>query len=279
MPTHQPASGRRLKQRLVLCLDSTWSDRADCSAVFQIANQVTKGAVVDDRGRSIGQLTHLVAVPGPHRILWAPPRLGADAGVRGAYAWLVEQCHDEGPDPDEIFMFGVGRGALAAAVLVGFLADFGLLQRGAPLDADAFWAACQSDQDGRARALPRCRRIGDLKADPWEGGAARSEPANDLERSLVAWSRRVRIRYLGLFDAVPGRGEPRGMRPSSIVQACRHALAIDEHRAPHATVAARHDGIDPGRQGWHPPSPRARPAPRWVSGRCSGCCRAPVRRT
>lgn len=87
---------------------------------------------------------------------------------------------------------------------------------------------------------------------------------NDSERLLVRWSRRVKITFLGVYDtvgaigidalALPGLTSTmamhHNMQPSSIVQNCKHALAIEEHRAifrhtpflahiPHAPVAGQ----------------------------------------
>jgi uncharacterized protein (DUF2235 family) len=112
------------------------------------------------------------------------------------------------------------------------------------------------------------RRINDLVCDPWNikrYEAHRALKAADLggdrnrdrvpgqliddlsvtERLLVRWSRRVRITYLGVYDtvgalgidalAIPGLKSRlamhHNMRASTLVQHCRHALALDEHRS------------------------------------------------
>ncbi|MGQ0649529.1 MAG: phospholipase effector Tle1 domain-containing protein [Gemmatimonadaceae bacterium] len=107
------------------------------------------------------------------------------------------------------------------------------------------------------------RRINDLICDPWnieplEKKRPRSgqgavvpgllvDPGSlaPAERLLVTWSRRVRITFLGVYDtvgalgldalAIPGLKSKmamhHNMRPTSLIQNCRHASALDEHRS------------------------------------------------
>ena len=107
------------------------------------------------------------------------------------------------------------------------------------------------------------RRINDLIADPWNVArveAKRVHPLPDTElrgllvdpramnaaeRLLATWSRRARITFLGVYDtvgaigldalAIPGLMSKLAMhhnlRPTSLIQHCRHALAVDEHRS------------------------------------------------
>jgi len=110
------------------------------------------------------------------------------------------------------------------------------------------------------------RRITGLICDPWKteryeaqrarmgtgtsGSGSERVPGqlvddlNPAEALLVRWSRRVRITYLGVYDtvgavgidalAIPGLKSKlamhHNMRATTLVQHCRHALAIDEHR-------------------------------------------------
>lgn len=110
------------------------------------------------------------------------------------------------------------------------------------------------------------RRINDLIMDPWyiewfekkrardligsqrtNGDRVPGQKVGDLnlrEWLLVRWSRRVRITYLGVYDtvgalgidalAIPGVRSKlamhNNMRATTLVQHCRHALALDEHR-------------------------------------------------
>ncbi|HEY1770364.1 MAG TPA: DUF2235 domain-containing protein [Chthoniobacterales bacterium] len=108
------------------------------------------------------------------------------------------------------------------------------------------------------------RRITALVADPWNIEKVERERAvqdlpndpnrvpgqlrDDLtlaEQLLVRWSRRARITYLGVYDtvgalgldalAIPGLKSKlalhHNVRPTTLIQHCRHALALDEHRS------------------------------------------------
>jgi uncharacterized protein (DUF2235 family) len=105
------------------------------------------------------------------------------------------------------------------------------------------------------------RRLDDLVLDPWtEPGrkaaveglgqkqlvlGQRVTDLNEDEKLLVRWSRRVRITYLGVYDtvgaigidalAIPGVTSRlalhNNMLPTTLIQRCRHALAIDEQRS------------------------------------------------
>jgi uncharacterized protein (DUF2235 family) len=171
---------------------------------------------------------------------------------------------------DEIFIFGFSRGAFTARSLVGFIATCGLLRRGAPLTVTQLWqnycliGRQREHHTGALTALfgeshPEFRRLPELVWDPWlidksEADAVRGtnrvaglrvSDLNDTEELLVRWSRRVQITYLGVYDtvgavgwdalAIPGvQGRlalHHNMRPTSLIQRCRHALAIDEHRS------------------------------------------------
>ncbi|HEY5036732.1 MAG TPA: DUF2235 domain-containing protein, partial [Chthoniobacterales bacterium] len=195
---------------------------------------------------------------------------GLEKNVRAAYDWLVEHYHEGNSlsEADEIFIFGFSRGAYTARSLVGFIATCGLLRRGAPLSVNELWDdACVIGREREHRptiwdeifgeAPKKIRRITQLVRDPWDVDAA-SQPndgkafpgqlATDLrpgEKLLVRWSRRVRITYLGIYETVGAMGIDAlaipgvksklathfNVRPTSLIQRCRHALAVDEHRS------------------------------------------------
>jgi uncharacterized protein (DUF2235 family) len=171
---------------------------------------------------------------------------------------------------DEIYIFGFSRGAFTARSLVGFIGTCGLLRRGAPLTVNELWRTyCLIGRAREHHSGPLTdlfpdpplafRRITDLVWDPWlirqkEAAAPRAPghppgqraaSLNPTEELLVRWSRRVKITYLGVYDtvgavgwdalAIPGirsrMALHHNMRPTSLIQQCRHALAIDEHRS------------------------------------------------
>ena len=171
---------------------------------------------------------------------------------------------------DEIYIFGFSRGAFTARSLVGFISTCGLLRRGAPLTVNELWRTyCLIGRAREHHTGPLTdlfpdpplafRRITDLVWDPWlvrqkEAAAPRAPGCvpgqraatlTPTEELLVCWSRRVKITYLGVYDtvgavgwdalAIPGIRSRlalhHNMRPTTLIQRCRHALAIDEHRS------------------------------------------------
>jgi hypothetical protein len=187
---------------------------------------------------------------------------GLEKNVRDAYNWLVQNYSDSTPDkPDEVYVFGFSRGAYTARSLVGFIGQCGLLRRGAPIPARQLWQSyCILGQDREKvtsawdnlfkQPKAPIRPITQLATDPWS--EAKYGPApwiardpNPAEKLLIHWSRRIRITYLGVYDtvgaigwdafAIPGLTSRlalhNNMRPTSIIQHCRHALAIDENRS------------------------------------------------
>jgi uncharacterized protein (DUF2235 family) len=171
---------------------------------------------------------------------------------------------------DEIYIFGFSRGAFTARSLVGFISTCGLLRRGAPLTVNELWRTyCLIGRAREHHSGPltdlfpdeplEFRRITELVWDPWlvrqkealaprlpgHVPGQRAATLNPTEELLVRWSRRVKITYLGVYDtvgavgwdalAIPGIRSRlalhHNMRPTTLIQKCRHALAIDEHRS------------------------------------------------
>ena len=171
---------------------------------------------------------------------------------------------------DEIYIFGFSRGAFTARSLVGFISTCGLLRRGAPLTVNELWRTyCLIGRAREHHSGPltdlfpdepvEFRRITELVWDPWlirqkealtprlpgHVPGQRAATLNPTEALLVRWSRRVKITYLGVYDTVGAMGWDalaipgirsrlalhHNMRPTTLIQKCRHALAIDEHRS------------------------------------------------
>jgi hypothetical protein len=145
------------------------------------------------------------------------------------------------------------------------IAKCGLVRRGAPISPEELWAAYRllgRRIDPRLRIQPArnwwerltggapkipFHPLWNLKRDDWE--AERPEPVrppeNLAEQLLIKWSRRVRIRCVGIFDTVGALGVDMLAIPwlrtktahfhdtqlSTMVQNGFHALGIDEHRA------------------------------------------------
>ncbi len=246
-------------RRLIVCLDGTWNNEDDSTNVLHHYNLVVEGEV-GTGDRSTTQKKHYFRGVGTgplDRITGGGFGFGLEQNVRDAYNWLVE--HYEESDPvDEIYIFGFSRGAYTARSLVGFIGTYGLLRRGAPLSVGQLWenycilGRRRENRNGpwdrlfaKKENVPR--QISTLVIDPWLLPGTRS-PAKAEGRSeelLVEWSRRVKITYLGIYEtvgaigwdamAIPGLRSKlalhHNMRPTTLIQKCRHALAIQEHRS------------------------------------------------
>jgi len=248
------------QQRLVVCLDGTWNQQDSSTNVLHHFNLVLEGPVP---GEQVVQKKYYHPGVGTDvfdRVTGGGLGFGLEKNVRDAYNWLVQNYHD-GTDElpaDEIYIFGFSRGAYTARSLVGFIAQCGLLRRAAPLTVTELWAdycilGRQKEQrksmwDNLFRRIPsRIRPITELAHDPWlrRATAPIHPPVNMREELLVQWSRRVRITYLGVYDtvgaigwdalAIPGLTSRlalhNNMNPTTIIQHCCHALAMDEHRS------------------------------------------------
>lgn len=139
---------------------------------------------------------------------------GLDENVIDAYSWLVRNWQ---PD-DEIYLHGFSRGAYTARVLAGFIHMCGLLRPD------------QLDLCGYALVAYK-----------------RSADDNDLSIGenfrRIAGSRRVTIRFIGVWDTVSSVLTPRAdrfylpslqtlpyTRTNPSVHTFRHAISIDEKR-------------------------------------------------
>lgn len=254
-------------QRLVLCLDGTWNNRDDSTNVLHQSVLSLDSALNPGDGDNGGFFQRIYYDEGVGNgvldgVTGGGFGIGLEENVREAYNWLIEHFNDAGSGKDyvadEIFVFGFSRGAYTARSLVGFIGRCGLLRRGAPLTVNELWSAyCLLGRQHEERTSvwdsvagelgPPFREISRLTCDPWSrrsGGPDGAAPLSPAEQLLVQWSRRVRITYLGLYDtvgamgldalAIPGLRSRvalhHNMRPTTLIQHCRHALAIDEHR-------------------------------------------------
>jgi uncharacterized protein (DUF2235 family) len=263
-----------LPRRLVVCLDGTWNKRDSGTNVYHIANLVEEGRVKekDKDGKTVREWFQIIYYDEGvgtgllDSVSGGGFGIGLSENIRQAYDWLVEKYREgnEQRPSDEIYIFGFSRGAFTARSLVGLIAKCGLVCRGAPISPEELWGAYPlpplppDPPSGRKPAKQWWKRLAgvprvpfhplrDLKLDPWETGPPRSvkTPQNLAEQLLITWSRRVRIRCVGIYDTVGAIGVDMLAIPrlrektarfhdtqlSSMVQNGFHALAIDEHRA------------------------------------------------
>jgi uncharacterized protein (DUF2235 family) len=247
------------RQRLAICLDGTWNKRESGTNVYQLSTLIARGDVGGgwvqdvyyDPGVGTGVLDGLTG---------GAFGIGLSQNVKDAYAWLVERYRDD----DEVYVFGFSRGAFTARSLVGLIARCGLLERGAPIAIGQVWRGYRilgrypDEKTGSRPAanwwerLFGCperpfRDLWQFKRASWDDGPgpALRDPEMLTEVLLAAWSRRIRITCVGVFDTVGSMGldalaipfvrdhtaQFHSTQLSSLVLNGFQALAIDEHRA------------------------------------------------
>jgi uncharacterized protein (DUF2235 family) len=205
---------------IAVLLDGTWSDANTHTNIAQIDARVPRhvGGVAQEvcyiKGVGTGRFDRLQG-----GILGA----GLDDDIRQAYSFIAAH-HSDG---DQIHLIGYSRGAFAARSLAGMIAKCGIIPE-SELPAKAVFARYRDTK------TPGLREMQDGE-----------QPARtDEDQLLVARSRLVRIRFIGVFDTVGSLGIPGGVgrllnrrryqfhdtRLSGLVDLACHAVAIDEHR-------------------------------------------------
>lgn len=219
-------------KRLVICCDGTWQ-RLYAGTLTNVA--LTARAVANRDAQGQAQIVYYSAGVGASLSglsLWQG-MTGADLDDNLLDAWLFINLNYE--PGDELYLFGFSRGAYTVRSLAGLLRKIGILRR------------AHVDKANDGIELYRSKEIG---ADSPETERFRNAHA-------IAWPRLttpftaplvdLRIRYLGVWDTVGALGIPR-LLPVSLglnkqyefhdtalsrsVEYARHAVAIDERRAP-----------------------------------------------
>ena len=206
---------------IAVLLDGTWSDANTHTNIAQIDPRVPRHV-----GGVAQEVCYLEGVgTGPFdRLQGGILGAGLDDDIREAYSFIAARHHS---DDDRIHLIGYSRGAFAARSLAGMIAKCGII-RETELPAKAVFARYR---DTNAPGLREMQ----------EG----EKPARTAEDTLLlARSRLVRIRFIGVFDTVGSLGIPGGVgrlvnrhryefhdtRLSGLVDLACHAVAIDEHR-------------------------------------------------
>ena len=206
---------------IAVLLDGTWSDANTHTNIAQIHARVPRRA-----GGVAQEVRYIEGVgTGPFdRLRGGILGMGLDDDIREAYSFIASHHRS---DADRIHLIGYSRGAFAARSLGGMIAKCGII-RETDLPAKAVFA-----------------RYRDTKAPGLREMQEGEKPARTAEDELVlARSRLVRIRFIGVFDTVGSLGIPGGIgrvinrrryefhdtRLSGLVDLACHAVAIDEHR-------------------------------------------------
>ena len=258
-------------KRLVICCDGTWQ-RLDGDSLTNVA--LTARAVAPRDAKGNLQIVYYSAGVGSSlsgASLWQG-MTGADLDDHLLDAWLFINLNYE--PGDQIFLFGFSRGAYTVRSLAGLLRKIGVLRR---------------EHVDKSRAALDLYRQREISADSEEAERFRVAHA-------IAWPRLARpftsppvdlsIRYLGVWDTVGSLGIPRllpisiGMNAeyefhdtalSRCVEHARHAVAIDERRAPFTPTLW--NNID----AFNTPGTRPRVAQQWFPGDHGGVGGGPVR--
>jgi uncharacterized protein (DUF2235 family) len=206
---------------IAVFLDGTWSDANARTNIVQICERVPR-----DVAGGVQELRYIEGVGTGifDRLQGGILGDGLDDDIREAYSFIAARHHS---DEDRIHLFGYSRGAFAARSLAGMIAKCGIID----------------DRDMPAKAV--FARYRDTKSPGLREMQEGEEPARTAEDELVlARSRLVRIRFIGVFDTVGSLGIPGGVgrwlsrrryefhdtRLSGLVDLACHAVAVDEHR-------------------------------------------------
>jgi uncharacterized protein (DUF2235 family) len=212
-------------KRLVLCCDGTWNKADQVSNGHPCPTNVVKLAYrVAKRDVDTPQIVFYDQGVGTGNVLdrWSGGALGEglDDNIFDAYRFLIAN-YEVG---DEIFLFGFSRGAFTVRSIAGMVRKCGIVKR------------TSIDQYTPAMHLYR-----DAHVHPDDATAKAFKKAHSCRPDDD-----VPIRFIGVWDTVGALGIPlRGLRGltrrkhvfhdtelSKTVQTARHALAIDERRAP-----------------------------------------------
>jgi uncharacterized protein (DUF2235 family) len=214
-----------MRKRLVVCCDGTWNKADQASNGHPCPTNVVKLAYrVAKRDGDIPQVVFYDQGVGTGNVLdrWSGGALGEglDDNIFDAYRFLIAN-YEPG---DEIFLIGFSRGAFTARSIAGMIRKCGIVKR------------TSIDQYAPAMRLYRNAHVHPDDSPAKSFRSAHScTPDSDIP-----------IRFIGVWDTVGALGIPlRGLRwitrrkhvfhdteLSKTVQTARHALAIDERRAP-----------------------------------------------
>ncbi len=198
-------------RKLVVLFDGTWNNGRDKTNVFLIKQHLAEHD--SDGNEQKHCYIEGVGTKPYTRFLGGMFGAGLGENLMEGYQWLC-QHHRDG---DEIYTFGFSRGAYTARSLGGIIRKCGLLVDPYPTNLD------------KAYMLYRDKDV-----------APKDPPAQHFRG---AFSKEVRVRFIGVWDTVGSMGIPitgvpfgrdsyqwHDTRLSKIVDYAYHAIAVDEHR-------------------------------------------------
>lgn len=221
-----------MPKRLAVFLDGTWNDPADNTNVWRLKISVASSGADDARQHAYYDAG--VGTRWYDRFRGGAFGSGLSGDVCSAYQWLMENFEgrdDDAAGSDEIYIFGFSRGAFAARSLAGMIARCGLLRPTSPLTVKQVFKRYKEPQS----VLP-------LYKLEYQARHGQDAGFSTQDRWLLRHSRRVPIKFIGVWDTVGALGVPGFTRSrhrfhnthlSSIYEHAYQALALDEHRRPY----------------------------------------------
>lgn len=215
-----------MKKKLALFLDGSWNEPGDNTNVWRL--KVMLAAQDGDGVPQLGYYDTGVGTSWYNRVRGGAVGSGLSLNVRQAYQWLVEN-YDTG---DDVYVFGFSRGAYTARSVAGMIVKCGLIYPGASMTTMEVFKRYQVDKD--VRPIYRLEFLKD-----------QGQPLNPEEGALLANSRRIPVKMIGVWDTVGAMGIPWTQAPligrgkfyfhntnlSVLFEHAYHAVAIDENRA------------------------------------------------
>lgn len=215
-----------MTRKLLICFDGTWNtpdNDSDIEGSTDTNVRLFYEACANKDSSGNPQLKWYDKGVGTHwydRLAGGIFGVGLSKNIRQGYTWLAEN-YQEG---DDVYVIGFSRGSYTARSLVGMIRNCGLVKH-----------------------KPQNQALTDeLVSEAYQLYRARDEGADSPAalRFRSAYSRSLRIKFLGVWDTVGALGIPvnsfdwfnrryyefHDTELSSIVDNAFHALAIDEHR-------------------------------------------------
>ncbi|MAG42514.1 MAG: peptigoglycan-binding protein LysM [Erythrobacteraceae bacterium] len=232
---------RRQTRRLVLCFDGSWNKLDSSQHPTNVVLLAESVPPVDRDGRDqIVYYDEGVGTASDETFRGGAFGKGLVANVQEAYRFLIFNYRPG----DEIFVFGFSRGAFTARTFIGFIKCAGII------------SVADASQLRRAWELygMHANRDADEPEELLEF-RRRHCPASCVSAAELAWRRQddpstdaemVKVRYCGVWDTVGSLGwkaiaatfdrrkdkrySDHDTQLSDLVEAGRHAVAIDERR-------------------------------------------------
>ena len=218
-------------RHLIVCCDGTWNTQDQRHDGVLVPTNVVRlhHALADTDAAGNPQLKYYHPGVGSdgnwfEKLAGGGIGLGLTKNVMSGYRWLAANYRSG----DKISLFGFSRGAYTARSLAGLVTSRGLLDLSGLRDDDEIWRRVEAAEGAYRKKLPRSRW-----ATGWKFHA------------------KVSIHFIGVWDTVGALGIPNDLALlelldmfsdfefhdtdiSDAIENARHAVAIDEIRAPFA---------------------------------------------